>query len=220
MPRKKNSSTAQRYIKKGMSIAQTAGKALAIAESVAGLLNTEMKMVEQFIAPTFSQAGQLTAFTMPGQGDGSSQRIGDQFRLKRIESKGYLEMHGSATHTFARIILLREVSPCGTDLTVANVLHNTNGTSLSSADAPFLFYERDGRQRFKVISDKTYHLETGTNELIPLRFTKSYKKGPIVEFDSGGAVITRNKFYYLVITDEPTNVPSARWLLRYHYVDN
>lgn len=210
----------KRYAKKGMSIAQTAGKALAIAEEVAGLLNTEINIVEQYIAPTFSQSGQLTAFTFPGQGDGSSERVGDQFRMKRIELKGYLKINASATHSFARIILLREVSPGSTPLTVANVLHDTNTTSIGTADAPHLFYERDGRQRFKVLMDKTYHLESGTNELIPLRWSKSYKKGPIVEFNSGTTTVTRNKFYFLVITDESINVPTARWLLRYHYVDN
>lgn len=216
----KKGSKYSSYIKKGLSVAQTAGKALKIAEEVAGMLNTEQKILEEIVTPTFSQSGQLTAVSIPAIGTGSAGRIGDQFRMKSFHMTGVLTINASATYTLARVILLREDCPGTTALTVANVLHDIGGATLGTSKAPLLYYERDGRHRFKILFDKTYLLKDVENNAVKINFHKYWKKGPIVEFDSGSATVVQNKFYYLVITDEATNIPAAEWITRYHYVDN
>lgn len=208
-------SRVRKYIRKGMTVAQTAGKALAIAESVAGLLNTEEHIDDSSLTATPTQTGTLGSLAMPAQGVGSDDRQGDQIRLKSLHFNGKLSIHASATVSVVRIIII--VDKCNTITSIAQAM---NSTYTGTARAPYATFNRDTRQNFRVLMDRTYQLESGTNELIHFKFNKRWKKGPIVEFNEAASTVSSNAVKVIFLSDSTTNNPSFDCVTRTTYVDN
>lgn len=224
MPRKranKKTNTFRRYIRKGMSVASTASKALAIAEEVAGLLNTEVKhrmLAPVAVTPLYNNP--LLSDIMPSvaQGDGASQRVGDQFRVKGLSIRGHIQQNASATHTWVRVMFFWD--RCSNITAGSDVLYDYIGSMLSSVNAPWIERNEDKRGEISLLYDRIYHMEAGINECIPINFSKKYKKGPIVEYSQATTTTTRNHLRCVTISSESVNSPTVTLIPTIWYVDN
>jgi len=134
------------------------------------------------------------------RGTGDSERIGDKIALTKfhisfftIQSSGYIAN--------VRILIVKDKSPKGTPLTVANVWN-------SSTPHPYEDFKQAHRSRFSILFDKTFKLrgyystQTDTNMFTVQR---TFKKPLEIDYSLGnagnGADIEKNGLRLFILND-------------------
>ncbi len=133
---------------------------------------------------------------MPAQGDTDLTRDGDQIRLKSIRFRGKLSLLAPATEgALIRFLVLRLPST------------NQDG-SAPIADftgmTPNGFFPRQLPYPYKVLSDKTFALHIGANNMRLIRYNISVNN-QLIQFDGSGVNdIVNYRYFVLGVTEHAT----------------
>lgn len=198
----------------GRRTGSTAYKALRTAQAVKSLLNVEFKSVTSGRSQTPDTTGDLILLNGIAQGDGTGQRNGKQFKMKRYDANIKVNMGASASNTALRIIIFYKWSVNNTAPIVANIL--------SPVDV-HAFYDLDEIKNFKILYDRTYQMSALTHPernifvRLPLYnktiYTAGNTTGTISDIEHGA-------LYMILLSDESTNVPNVTVRDRLRWIDN
>jgi len=141
------------------------------------------------------------------QGTGEGDIIGDKCRLKSWLYRVSITPNTTAGLNYLRLILVLD--------------HQANGATPSAADilqAPTDYtspLNDDNGQRFKVLFDKTYTVDTDANGA---QVDKVYRRLRALVEMSGSAIT--NGLFLLQLSDQAMNGPAVTWYSRVRYTDS
>lgn len=227
---KSNESTLSKVykgVKTGVSVASTAMKAYKLASFVASMLNVEYKNFDVNVTPaTFTNAGTIGLLTGFGQGTGATDRNGNKVKAVSLYLNTSIYASSAATTpTEVRLVLFRDwenrqANPAVTDiLTIADI---------NSPLAP------NAGDRFEIIKDMRFTLDASKGISM---FRKFFYKLPHkrrikgqgqmgnphlnwIGTSTGVANIDEGHFFYMVLSNQPTNSPTYKLYSRLRYIDN
>lgn len=191
-------------------IAKTASSALAVAKTVAGLINVEFK-VKNTTNPAYTpdSSGQVVQLTDIDQGDSSSTRDGGQVKLKSIEAKWHILKHASATYTMVRLIWFIDLIGTNADPPTVD--------ELLSASNTYTPRNLNNKHRFLILKD--YRVALGD---VTVKVGEWFKKvNAIATYStSNGTDYTGNQIWLAMLSSEATNTPTIAMYNRVRFLDN
>ncbi len=189
------------------SAINVANQALSIVRAI------ERKAEDKFTntsatAALITDAGSVTELFELVQGINFGERIGMDVTAKWMVIRFKLEVHGSATSTAFRMIIIRDNE--GTNPTIATILNNV------SVLAPM---NHLNRHRFKVLYDRlmVVSMTSGQRAItqvmhIKLKFPQRYS-------GTGSDTVEKNGVFLMLLGDEVTNDPTYAFHAAMHYSD-
>lgn len=181
----------------------------------------EKKYFVNEVAPqNVLSTGQIASLTDVSQGDGDTQRDGDQLTMTSLQVNYFLSMPlvslGDVTN-YIRIIIFQYHPFASSVPGITDILLTADFR------AP---YAHDKRFDFNILADKTFVLTAQSatapnSNAIKMNkfFIKTFKRRKI-QFTAGGVNGT-NKLYILYISDSTTTPhPSVSWYIKLNYKDN
>ncbi len=184
-----------------MSTAPPSATALKALREVRKLKRSVEKKFVFKVSQTLvvTDAGSVISFSPAAQGDGESERNGNQMLVTGVGMRMTALLNGSATETVLRVIVFvdkRQVTD--TAPSVASVLQQVR---------PLSYLNGIRHNRFKVLFDKTFALEVASNAF---EFVKFWTKLNLLQKYNGAATgdIEKNGIWLLTVADEVTNDPS------------
>lgn len=208
----------------GRSVAKTASKALYVASKVARALNVEKKYHQGAANGNFSLGTQIIPLNNIGQGDGGTDRDGDQMKILNMAVRVNLANTGTDPKYF-RAMIVQDKQADGTAPTISEILDSTTG-QLSQQ-----FMNLDNKFRFKILKDLGVQMLEGKDSSGGSR-SLSHKEAYVRLSDkqciktrysgTGNTVadIASNPVYLILICDN--SLASAEWAysFRLRFVDN
>lgn len=142
-------------------------------------------------------------------GTGESGRIGDKVTLRSWIFRIGVTPNSTAGVNFLRVLLVRDkqgnnAAPASTDIL----------QSASNYNSPL---NNDNGQRFKILFDRTYTVDTDANGA---QVDKMYRKFKTLAEFGATTIATTNSLYLLQVSDQVTNGPSVEWYSRVRYTDS
>lgn len=185
--------------------------ALAGVKYLKGMVNAEMNVHDSAIDAVIGGAG-VTALASIPQGDTESSRNGISLLARRLNCRGTITQHASATNTFFRMIILRDKQQ----------IADTSPTPASILDAPSAIvsqYNNDDKGRFTILHDQTFKFSaSGTTNA---SFNLNFPMQKHIRYNGvNGSDIQKNGLFVLLMSSESTNTPTADLSFRLHYHDN
>lgn len=204
-------------------VAKTAGTALAIAESVASLINVEFKLHEQHFEHDASTTAEIEPLTEIAEGDDYNTRDGRSIHLKSIYMKCYMNWVGAADPPdntdmvemqLVRLMLVMDRHGAGS-------YPSQNELQESAGVEPLEFSNWANTDRFHIMYDKCFCLDG----FHPNRFIKKYIPCDIQVKYRGTAgaeaSVDENWIYFVVISNMGgVNKPYVVSNFRLSYLDN
>lgn len=192
-----------------MSTSQTAQKALALATAIAGKINVEFGYFDLTSSVSPANTGAVLHLTQMAQGDGASNRHGEQCKIKSLSAKFYGSQHADGVNTVMRCIWFIDTQQDGTNPTPAELLEDIQIHSHMNFD---------NRKRFVVLKDMVINL--GDNTAFDGTWFK--KLSLTVDWDgtTGTTGMKNNHLYFYYMSNEATNTPTLNIEHRLRYLDN
>ncbi len=161
-------------------------------------LNTIIQAFDSAI-PLSAQAQALGCITLTAQGDGTTNRDGNQIHVYKIRVYGHFQkVAENAGLSYVRVMLIRTPESCGAAITSALVLNNDQSNDLLQQDL-------DLARNYTICADRMYVLGDsahGTEQTLrSFDFTYSPPKGEITGYDGVAATIastTKNHYFVLM----------------------
>lgn len=207
----KKRSTYQKY----NSYAQTAVKALRIANQVRQLVNTEFHHYDAKLGSTgVTWNGAIYDLCLPAVGDGDEERTGDSIRLKNLKLQGHISYNtlGSATQTVTLMIFLDKANKYGL---ASDILDQGE---IGTQWAPYAPKDKDNTFNTKTLWKKTFVMSDQRD------FTKIFAKldnlNWHMQFENGTTIPNTNRLRLLVISDTNANLPALTFFSRVSFIDN
>lgn len=195
-----------------MTVGQVASKALATANYIRGMVNCELHNYDEAqTATAIDNSGSVTSLIDGiAQGDTNNTFTGNSLLLKRVQLRGTIAMHASATSTRVRLMVVLDKRPpsSGTPPVVTDILNTAAITSFLNIENQI--------GRFKVLMDRTYVVNTQFPER---PFTFFRKLSLHCKFNDSQE-LSLNDVLILQISDESTNTPTVAFNSRLRYYDN
>jgi hypothetical protein len=209
------------YLRKGMSYANTAVKALRLAQQTAQLLNSEYKY--HFLSNTNAETdwdGAIGSLVQGiSQGDQAlSQRDGDSIKLKTLMVKGHVH-YGTSPSQTTQVVRFMVIHDPAAAFTNANQILYDTGT----AYAPYSVLSKDNNRAFRVLASRVMHINS---ESQPVPFKIILKDLNIrSRFDSAASTVSANDLLILIISNEDdlsttSQKPKITYYSQLTYVDN
>ncbi len=178
--------------------------------------NSEVKFVDTTRASaTVSSGGDTTAVSLIAEGSTVSQRDGESVRAHGLELRISGFYNNTAAQNSIRCLVVVDAESNGAVPAVTDVLETVGtGTSLNSPWAHL------GAPRFDVVLDETFNLGLSPSQFVATRVIPLHHH---VRFTGAGGAIANAKegnVFVLLFSDVITNMPSAEFTTRFHYVDN
>lgn len=182
--------------------------ALKAVGQLASLLNVEYKKVDVAMSLTPDTTGAVQHISGITQGDGASNRDGNQVKMKSLQVRATIARHASATGTFVRLAIVKDTDNQGADPTCADILESVAVTAFTSYN---------NRRRFIIIKEWIIDLGDRTTATI-----EWYKKLTMkLNFsDTAATDTTDNHLYLMHLSNEATNKPTVIIKTRIRYLDN
>ena len=201
----------EKMVTSGASTAKTVSAIASTIGNIMGMINVEKKFLDTAASGTIPNTGTIGILSLIAQGNGDSQRNGNQVLFKDITLRLDVSRSTSATFTSARVMLICDKEYDGANPAVANVLQTTTPQSPIN---------RDYSKRFVILKTHNMILDSSKesefmNWHIKLPFHVFYDGANASQADS-----KENQILLLMIADQATNVPSYRYYSRINYVDN
>lgn len=215
MAYKKYKKQYKRWQKRHGGALSVALKALSIAKTIQGFVNTEIKKVDitYSVSPSAS-TGSICLINGIPQGDATDERNGNSVRSKYINIKGKVNLHASAANTSVRVMLVLDKEARLASMTTTQLLLPV--TNLG-------FRNTNNLTRFVVLKDFNMNVSSLERKEKYFSFYKKLSFRPRFEKDDAGgtiASIQNNALYIVLISDEATNAPTVAFQARYGYIDN
>lgn len=198
------------WYKKKYNAMEIAGKALSGVRHLKGLVNAEKMKIDAVESATINTTGGVYQLSPIPQGDTDGSRHGNSVYARSIFGRLGLVKALAADTTFVRfMIFIDNQQTADTTPTLTDVLES------ASVFAPLnnLTVGRYSIKYDKLISMSALHDATHRKIFIPLKHHIRYNGTASTDIQKGG-------IYALVISDQPTNVPSFTYNLRLNYYDN
>lgn len=218
MPYKKKTGTKykRRYRRKAgfsnMTVGQVAQKALAMATSLKGIINAELKHYDESNSVTPTTSG--TTFSIVqglAQGDTNSSINGNSVFVKKIVIRGSAVINASALGTRVRIMVIRDLRP------VAGVVAAPSDVLATPINTNSLLNIISGQNRFKVLMDKLIVLDSSSNG--EYFFKHFIEQSFHTKFNSTPNPVL-NDIFVLALSSEGTFTPNVNIASRIRYYDN
>lgn len=211
-PRMKNNDAA-RF---GRSVGGLASSAYSGVQYLKKLINVEKHKHNVEFNATPSDTGDITSLVNIAQGDGHGQRTGETIRLQGGFWRFAYTKHASATTTCIRQIIIQDTRQItDTVPTITDVLEDPAAATVPLCLAPL---NQDNVGRYKILKDDFFTLSDDK----PIIFKKDYLKNNSHIRYNGSATtdISANGIYLMFISDQQTNQPTVKGVLRMTYTDN
>lgn len=194
-----------------------AKRALDLAKQVKGLVNTEFKSINYPSgSDTPATTGTVDCLTLVAQGDTAITRNGNSIKAKSLSFKARLSIHGTASSTVVRIMLILDKEFDQALPTLANILDSTDVKAHMNLDYA---------KRFKVLRNKIFIIERGAGDSGPQQlYYEDYIPLDLkIRYDAGTAAAAdakENQLLLVMLSSEPTNTPTVSWSSRVRFIDN
>lgn len=185
-----------------------------MSKYLAGLINVEKKTKDVASSgTTFDSSGFLIPLNIIAQGDTAITRDGGAARIKSVEMRLSGTIHGSATNTFIRFILVEHGFVDGTQPDVTDVLSTASYLSA---------YAHLKNKGFKILWDHTVRLSADGKDSFQLKkyVPTDLKQHYAANTGDAWASINSGVHSLLVISSEATNTPTVAYNVRSMFVDN
>lgn len=190
-------------------VAQTAYKALKIANNVRSMVNVEKKKSDNTYSSNNTWNGDMITLNNIAQGDSNNERIGDSMVVKSIKVHG---IHvRSAADCAVRVILLLDKQNCVTTLQDVLVL-------VGQQYSPFSGYNHDNDRRFRILSDKTYELNSNSPQKVFKISATNLKTH--TRYDNGATTINSGAYKMIILSNKSSGGPLTTMFTRLEYIDN
>lgn len=178
-----------------------------------GIINAEKKYFDSNSSGTVNNTGLVQWVSNVAQGAAGNQRTGNGFKVVSNYMNLEVIIAAAATTSYFRYILFIDKETRGTTPLVTEVL------ATSSQLAPL---NMSNTRRFKILDDRLVSLDiNGKQTWKHKMFTKLNDH---VKFDTSGGVAISNaeegQIFFLLISDQATNVPAYAYYNRIRYYDN
>lgn len=185
--------------------------------------HTELKYHDYTLNQLTDYNGVVVDLSIILQGISDTTRIADKLKLHDMKVHGSINIQDTYNNVRMIFFVWKE-SDAAFSPGVADILQTTTIPGISS---PFSNYYWDGRDRFKILSDKTYLINWQNGSATPgavvnanhFKFYKKLDKLKEVAY-FGGGVTGINKIYLLMISDSPSITdPLISGTVRITYTD-
>ncbi len=194
-----------------------ATKAMAGVKKLKSMIHVELKSRSQAASTTtVSSTGIILSLNTIPEGTGENERIGVGIKVKSIRIRASIRSAAGGTHTVFRMILfIDRQQEADTTPSVAEVLQTVNS---------FDYINWINRKRFRILSDRLYVFpgQGFATGLQAMQCSVNKFGMNLVQRYNGSAStdIDRNGIFLLLLSDEPSNVPSFEMVPQINYVDN
>lgn len=212
--KKSRTSRKSSWYNKKYSVGDVAMGAWKTAKYLKGLVNVEFKKYDKSGTGTINSTGAITHITDIAQGDTDQSRNGNSLLLKSINLKFQIAMNGSSAGSIVRCLVFHDKQQVGdTSPSVSDVL---DGDAVSPLLAPL---NNLTVGRFSILFDRMYKMGNSSD---PIKIIKMYRKClSHVRFNGTASTdIQKNGLYFLLVSNEPTNVPTVSYQSRLTFIDN
>jgi hypothetical protein len=185
-------------------------------KQVRKLINVETKNLSTTItSTTVDMAGTVTPLTLIPQGSDQVQRIGDSVHLSSVFVGAYVTMHASAAHTCVRFILVRDLENQGVAPSIGSIILS-NGTA-EHVVAP---YVHKLRERWGVLGDDIFAMSSGESTVL-LKWNIAHR-GQVRFLTTGSDQASQGagSVYLVMVSNEPTNMPTVKGIAEVLYTDS
>jgi len=199
------------FLSKAEKAITIGSKALAIATTVASLVNVEFKRNDMAGSGLVNTTGTIVQLNQITGGSDAVQRVGNEIELKSLYLKGGIRRNAAAGYTNMRIMLVHDRENTGSTPAITDILESASVFSLANWD---------NRKRFRIMKDTKYNF--GDDTMKDYSFYKNFgTRGFKLEWTTDVATACKSNVMYLVcISDEATNTPSFTWKARSVFIDN
>ena len=174
----------------------------------------ELKKYDTYIAGNISYNGSLASIDLPTQGTGSTNRVGNQITIRKLEVRGTISLQGTSTFDTVRIMFL--VDTMGVNAPVIGDI--LDGTVLGSSSAVVALSNHGYAPRFKILYDKLHTISSGQGQQKMITFTLPMN---LVSYFVGASTF-KNALYNVLISNEGNvlNYPLVYLGIRLHFSDS
>ncbi len=185
----------------------------ANARTIAKMINSEPKIHTRTLNITPSSAGVINYISNVAQGDTNATRDGNQIMVNDFLTRFTTSMHATATVTFVRFIIFKDIQSNGVLPTVAELLRGASVTSALNIV--------NGR-RFTVLYDKLYSMDDIKSHSSQAKVFRNLGSLKIRYLDSTAnqAGAGTNALYVCAVSSEATNTPTIAFDFRLRFRDN
>lgn len=200
---------AQTSFQKYANYAVTAYKT---ARYLKGLVNAEKKYHDFTLSQSpDNSTGDSQFISNIAQGDGSTQRDGNQVRCKSLQLHLQALMNPAHDTTRVRFLLIRAKSGYGTAPSYTLFMKQAKIDS---------FYNIDEIRNFKIVMDKTIQLTVDRPAVELHRFIK---QNSVLRYDGSSGSLsnqTANQYFLYTFSDVGSDLPSISGEARIRFMDN
>ncbi len=179
--------------------------------------NTEVKYTDTTQSATnLSSAGLLVCVSECSQGTDANQRTGNSLKAIALELRDQLAV--TSSNSAIRRIIFADWDQAGTAPTPSDVLKST---LLSTADAPFSPFESKNAQRFEIMSDELFNIDT-VNKPAAAKVQK-FRLDSHVRYKGTTAAAASDgegSIYVLYVSQNSATYPTVAFTSRLSFVDN
>ncbi len=202
----------------GRMVASDASKALTIARGIKRILNVEVKNFDvKSTSLAITDTASIIQLSNIPQGDGTTERDGNQCKMVGLQLSYHLQQNASATiPTFVRVILIIDKQTNGAIFTSGTFL-----ADVSTQDNIVSPRNLNTQKRFTVLQDLVHVLNTGGPDGVIRR--KYFSKEVLLRYSASTpsiADLTQSSLALLVVASSVTNDPSFTLNSRLRFVDN
>jgi len=179
--------------------------------------NTEVKTVDTTQSATpLSSAGSIVCLSETAQGVAANQRNGESIKLVALEIRDQVAV--TTSNSAVRRIIFIDWDQAGTAPTVAQLLR---GAGLSTADAPFMPFERTNLTRFEVLDDELLHVDTVQRPLtVAVRKFRLSSHVRYLGSTAAAASDGEGSVYVAYVSATSSNYPTVTFTARLSFIDN
>lgn len=185
-------------------------KALKNTRYLKGLVNSEMLHNDDSITANVvnSTTGLVKHLSDIAQNDTDTGRTGNSILARSLLHRFRIKMSASATTTIVRMMLVIDTQQISDTVPVV-----TDILQLADVDAPL---NKENAGRFKVLLNKTISLTTNSPQYHVEKFFNLYHH--IRYNGTATSDIQKGGLYFMALSDQTTNTPTADgwWRLGYH----
>lgn len=201
----------------GRADKQIARAGYMMARKALKMMNVEYKVLDTQITFTaISNTPTIVQLTNLSQGDGQSNRDGNQVKITRINWRYTYSVNASAVFSFLRVILVLDRQTNQAIYTAGNLLQD-----VTINDAIVSAKNLDNKFRFKVLYDKVHSMSPTHRTCGNAKYNKNVEIKIRYDANAGDITdLTSNSLSILLVSNEVTNTPSITSFMRLRYVDN
>ena len=174
----------------------------------------ECKKFDTYVQGTTDYNGTISLVDLPVQGTGSTNRVGNQITIRKLELAGTISTQGAGTYDTVRIMFVLDNMGVNAPA-IGEIL---DATVLGSSAAVIALRNHGYVPRFKVLHDKLHVVSTGGGQQVCWKTTL---KTNIISYFVGASTF-KNQIYLIALSNEGNllTAPLLYTSIRVHFTDD